>query len=191
LNKRLPKTKTKEVIMQSLKEGYLVTFVGSWAESKALIDKFYRILRKERLIYITGEGDKTEFAAVATGAESDFIDIEALEPNTNELYQLRPGVKDGCKYHGKLTGKERYGPTLDTDMAYFCNQDSLWTDPSEEFEFFLVHDMFPSYNADNDTGYSVTPKIWFKGWKYDIELSEYTKDRKPPEYSTISLGGLK
>ncbi|GAJ24021.1 unnamed protein product, partial [marine sediment metagenome] len=50
--------------MQSLKEGYLVTFVGTWAESKALIGKFYRILRKERLIYITGEGDTTEFTAV-------------------------------------------------------------------------------------------------------------------------------
>lgn len=178
--------------MQTLKEGYLVTFVGSWAESKALVDKFYRILRKERLIYITGEGDTTEFVAVATGAESGWKDIEAIEPNTKELYVLRPGVKDACKYHVKLTGKERMGPVLDTDMAYFTNHDSLWTDPSEDFEFVLVHDMFPNYNAENDTGYTITPKIWFKGMKYDIEQApEYTKDRRPTEYSTITLGGLK
>jgi len=179
--------------MEALKEGYLVTFVGSWAESKALFGKFYRILRKERLIYISNEGDKTdEFVAVATGEESKFRDIEALEPSTNQLYQLRHGVKDGCKYHPKLTGKERYGPALDIDMAYFTNQDSLWTNPSEDFEFFLVHDMFPSYNAVNATGSTVTPKIWFKGWQYDYEeATEYTKDRKPPEFSTITLGGLK
>lgn len=175
-----------------LKEGYLVTFVGAWAESKALLDKFFRILRKERLIYITGEGDKTEFTAVATGAESGWKDIEALQPATNELYQLRPGVKDGCKYHEKLTGKERHGPALDVDMAYFCNQDSLWADPSEEFEFFLVHEMYPSYNAVNATGSTVTPKIWFKGWRWDIEqATEFTKDRKPPEFATITLGGIK
>lgn len=178
--------------MQNLKEGFLVTFVGSWAESKALLDKFYRILRKERLIYITGEGDATEFAAVATGATSDWKDIEALEPDTNELYQLRVGTRDACKYHTKLTGKERHGPAEDVDMAYFTNQDSFWTDPSEALEFFLVHDMYPSYNAHNDTGYTVTPKLYFRGWQYDYEeATEYSKSKKPPEYATISLGGLK
>lgn len=177
--------------MQSLKEGFLVTFVGSWAVSKALLGKFYRILRKERLIYITGEGDDTEFTSIATGATSGFIDIEALEPDTNELYQLSPGVKDGCEYHAKLTGKERMGPALDTDMAYFSNQDSLWTHPNEALEFFLVHDMYPSYDAHNDTGYTITPKIWFKGWKYNyLEASEYSMKTKPPEFSTITLGGL-
>ncbi|GAI61129.1 unnamed protein product, partial [marine sediment metagenome] len=107
-----------------LKVGYLVTFVGAWAESKALLGKFYRLLRKERLVYITGEGDKTEFTEVAVAtppAESGFKDIEALQPGTNQLYQLRPGTKDACKYHSKLTGKDRHGPRLDTDMAYFTN----------------------------------------------------------------------
>jgi hypothetical protein len=178
--------------MDPLKEGYIVTFVGTWAESKALIGKYYRILRRDKLIYITGEGDTTEFTAVATAAESSWKDIEALQPSTNQLYQLRPGVKDGCKYHPKLTGKERYGPALDIDMAYFTNQDSLWADPSEDFEFFLVHEMFPSYNVVNATGYTITPKIWFKGWQYDIEqATEYSNDKKPPEFSTITLGGLK
>jgi len=178
--------------MDQLKVGYLVTFAGSWAETKGLASKFYRILRKERLIYITGEGDATEFTAVATGAESGFKDIEALEPNTNQLYQVRPGVKDGLKYQAKLTGTERYGPRLDTDMAYFTNQDSFWTAPSEDFEFFLVKDMFPTYNAVNATGYTITPKIYFHGWKWDLEeAKEYSADRKPPEFTTITLGGLK
>lgn len=177
--------------MEPLKENYLFTLVGAWAESKGVVGKFFRVLRRERLIYISNEGDKTEFSAVATGAESGWIDIEALDPATNELYQLRPGVKDGCKYHEKLTGKERHGPNKDVDMAYFCNHDSLWTDPSEDFEFFLVKDMYPSYKADNDTGYSVTPKVYFKGWKYDYEEATEYKERKPAEFATITLGGLK
>ncbi len=171
-----------------LKVGYLVTFVGAWAESKEYIGKFFRLLRKERLVYITGEGDKTEFTAVATGAESGFKDIEALEPDKNQLYQLSPGVKDGCKYHAKLTGKDRHGPRLDTDMAYFTNQDSFWTDPSENYEFFLVKDMFPSYNAVNATGYTITPKIHFRGFQWDIVE---VKDFKPETYSIVTLGGLK
>jgi hypothetical protein len=175
-----------------LKEGYLVTFVGSWAESKDLVDKFYRILRKEPLVYITGEGDETEFSAVATGGESGWVDIEALEPDTNELYILRPGVRDGCKYHVKLTGKERYGPAKDVDMAYFCNYDSFWTDPSDKFEFVLVHDMYPSIKAENATGYTVTPRIYFKGWKADIkEAKEFNMQKKPETYTQITLGGLK
>ncbi|MBA7699922.1 hypothetical protein ES703_108628 [subsurface metagenome] len=179
--------------MNPLKVGYLVTFVGSWAESKSLAGKFYRILRKERLIYISNEGDKTdEFVAVATGAESGFRDIEALEPETNQLYQLRVGTRDGLKYHVKLTGKDRYGPALDIDMAYFTNQDSFWTDPSENYEFFLVKDMFPSYNAVNATGSTITPKLYFRGWQYDYEeAKEYTADKRPPEFTPITLGGLK
>ena len=172
--------------MNPLKVGYLVTFVGAWAESKGYTDRFFRILRKERLIYITGEGDTTEFTAVATGAESGFKDIEALEPDTNQLYQLRPGVKDGCKYHAKLTGKDRYGPRLDGDMAYFTNQDSFWTAPSEDLEFFLVKDMFPSYNAKNATGSTITPKIYFRGFQWDIE-----EVSKAEPYSIVTLGGIK
>jgi len=169
-----------------LKVGYLVTFVGSWAESKGYTDKFFRLLRKERLIYITGEGDTTEFTAVATGAESGFKDIEALEPDKNQLYQLRPGVRDGCQYFAKLTGTERYGPRLDTDSAYFTNQDSFWTAPSEDLEFFLLKDMFPTYNAKNATGATITPKIYFSGWKWD-----YEEVPKAEPYSIVTLGGLK
>ena len=169
-----------------LKVGYLVTFVGSWAESKGYIGKYFRLLRKERLIYITGEGDKTEFTAVDTGAESGFKDIEALEPDTNQLYQLSPVVKDGLKYHAKMTGKDRYAPRLDTDMAYFTNQDSFYTAPSEDLEFFLVKDMFPSYNAKNATGATITPKIYFKGTQWDISEAP-----KAEPYSIVTLGGLK
>jgi len=172
--------------MDQLKVGYLVTFVGAWAESKDYIGKYFRLLRKERLIYITGEGDTTEFTAVATGAESGFTDIEALEPDKNQLYQLSPGVKDGLKYHAKMTGKDRFGPRLDTDMAYFTNQDSFWTAPSEDLEFFLVKDMFPSYNAVNATGSTVTPKIYFRGTQWDLE-----EVPKAEPYSIITLGGLK
>lgn len=169
-----------------LKVGYLVTFVGAWAESKGYIGKFFRLLRKERLIYITGEGDKTEFTAVATGADSGFIDIEALEPDKNQLYQLRPGVRDGCKYFSKLTGKERFAPRLDTDMAYFTNQDSFWNAPNEDLEFFLVKDMFPSYKAENATGSTITPKIYFRGFQWDFE-----EVPKAEPYSIVTLGGLK
>lgn len=178
--------------MNPLKVGYLVTFVGAWAESKGYTGKFFRLLRKERLVYITGEGDTTEFTAVATAGESGFKDIEALEPDTNQLYQCRPGVKDGLKYFARMTGKDRYGPRLDIDMAYFTNQDSFYTDPSEDFEFFLVKDMFPTYNAKNATGSTVTPKIYFKGWQYDYEeAKEYTAEKRPPEFTPITLGGLK
>lgn len=169
-----------------LKVGYLITFVGSWAESKGYTGKFFRLLLKEHLIYITGEGDKTEFTAVATGAKSGFINIEALEPSTNQLYIIRPGVRDGCKYHAKLTGKDRHGPALDIDMAYFTNQDSFYTDPSEALEFFLVNDMFPSYNAVNDTGATITPKIYFKGTQWDFK-----EVPKAEPYSIVTLGGLK
>ena len=178
--------------MDALKVGYIVTFVGNWAESKALFGKYYRILRKEPLIYITNEGDTTEFATVATGADSGFKDIEKLEPETHQLYQLRPGVKDGCRYFPRLTGKDRYGPALDIDMAYFTNQDSFYTAPTEDYEFFLVKDMFPSYKATNDTGSTITPQIFFRCWQYDYEqATEYSVAKRPPEYTPITLGGLK
>jgi len=171
-----------------LKAGFFFTLAGTVAESKGLVGKYFQAVREEPFVYVTNEGDDTEFSSVDTGGESGFKDIEALEPNTDQLYFVKPGVKDGCDYYLKLpSGSDRWGVNEDVDVGHIDNEVSPYCDPSDEYAFWLVKDMYPAFNADNATGKSLTPKVYFQGVKFNYEEVK----AKPQQFSVITLGGIK
>lgn len=159
-------------------------------------DEFYRITTHEPLIYDTAED--TVYSAVADGGESTFKDIEKIEPRETprELYQVRFGVEDGCDYYVKYpSGTERFGVNLKKDVGKISALDSHRLAMNEDYEMWLVHTDYPSINAKNNTGASVTPKVWFKGMKYNYEevkdekvLADLNAEKIP--YKTIIRGGV-
>lgn len=159
---------------------------------------FYKITGTEPFKYATGEGRYTEFTAVLTGAESGWKDIEALEPSNAppHIYQVRPGVKDGCKYYFQLpTGTHVWGIDEDKDVGYIDSKLSPHYAKNDDYEFFLTHDHYPRVNADNATGQTVTPKVYFEGMKYDYTEAEEDEivllaERRLP-YREIRVGGIK
>jgi len=157
-------------------------------------DRFYEIETFEAFTYETTSATG-EFSSVATGAESGFKDMENLEPRGEpaELYQLRWGVQDGGDYYMKFPpGTERFGVHLKKDVGHIDAKINNYLAMNEDFEIWLIHNDYPSINCDNDTGYSLTPKVWFQGMKYNYKhRPDYTLERPPDRYRTILRGGVK
>lgn len=169
---------------KELKEGYYVQITGH----------YFQIVAKEPLRYITS-GSTAEFSAVTTGSESGFQNIDNLEPDEGRMYQCFFGIADGCKYYFKIpTGTDRWGIDKDKDIGFIDNRISPHFAPNPNFEVFLVENIYPSINAKNDTGVTVTPKLYVEGFKYDLriitkeELDAIKEGKRP--FTIITIGGV-
>lgn len=155
-------------------------------------DEFFVVQSREAFNYITGNTTTAEFTtSVATGSESGFVNIDVLDPvktGSAQLYQIWMGVKDGIRYFVKIpSGTNRFGVNEDQDVGFIDNEKSPYFAMNKLYEFWLVEHAFPSVNADNDTGKTIYPKVFFEGMKY--ELSRH-KGSVPPIYKIITIGGL-
>lgn len=176
-----------------LKEGFIVSIPTLKGRSE-----FWQITAKEPFTYETANSTSSEFSVVANGADSDFKNITVLEPDDNppRLYQVRIGFKDGADYYLKIpTGTNRFGLDEDKDVGYLNSKNCHYTAMNEMFEFWLVHDYYPSINASNDSGVQLTPKAYFSGMKYDIEpvtdQAAIAKAKTEKRYKLITVGGTK
>jgi len=185
-----------------LKVGYtvLIPAVGQTIDEAIAEGSFFKITKGPETLKVNSTDLVLDdaFVSVATADESGFKDHEKLEPRENpaELYRVRWGVKDGCDYYLKLpSGTERLGVYQKKDIGKITALDSDYLAPAEEYGFWMVHGDFPSFNAKNNTGYSITPCVYFEGEKYNIEKIEnpetltQLKEGKLP-YIPVVRGGI-
>ena len=170
-----------------LKEGYTVYIDEPY-------NGLYRIVRREPFQFITGEESPAIFSTVAPGAESGFKNISTIEPDNDplHLYQVLWDVKhtERIKYYIKIpTGQNRYGVDKDKEIGFVTAEESPYYDPNELYGFWLVHDWIPSVNMVNGSPVTQTPKIWFKGMKYDIEKID--KQSAGAIVKKVVFGGIK
>lgn len=179
-----------------LKRGYFVELV--WPGSPP--DNYFKITAVEPFEYETGTEETPVFTPLAPGSESGFRNIPVLEPDDvpPHLFQVLWGVKDTkVKYYFKLpTGTNRYGTDDDKDIGFITADRSPYYAPNPLYQFWLLHAWYPSINAVNESPATITPKIWFRGMKYDIEkvtdaeTLEGLKTGRIP-CTRIVLGGVK
>mgnify|MGYP001612569591 CR=1 FL=1 len=177
------------MLPMELKKGYVVEINGD----------FYEITEKEPFEYRTGEESTAIFSSVATAGESGFKNITEIEPDKNpmRLFYVKWGVKDGGRYFFKIpTGSSRFGTDVTKDIGFIDNEISPYHTPNEEYSFWLVHDYYPSINVKNNQAIAFTPKVYFKGTKYDIvPVKDSSKNSAlragQIPYKHISLGGVR
>ena len=176
-----------------LKEGHIV-----YIEAEGY--GFCRILRREPFDYVTGEENTPVFSTVASGAETGFKNIDQLEPDNKplHLFQVEWGVLDtgDIKYYIKIpVGQNRMGVDPDKEIGFINADKSPAYDPNPLFQFFLINEWYPSINCVNNSPVTITPKIWFRGMKYDIELVTDERTRAQlnagAPYKKVVLGGIK
>jgi hypothetical protein len=170
-----------------LKEGYTIFIDEPY-------NGYYRIVRREPFDYVTGEETPLIFSSVASGAESGYKNIDTLEPDNDplHLYQVTWGVEDYApvKYYMKIpTGQNRFGVDEDKEIGYIDAEKSPYYAPNELFGFWLIHDWYPSVNMVNGSAVTRTPKIWFKGMKYDIQ--KIADNAAGPIVKKVVFGGIK
>lgn len=185
-----------------LKAGYFVLILEAGANLEDEIEKglqFFHIVTEEPLISESADLALDDaFASVATGSDSGWKDHDKIEPREEppELYQVRCGFEDGCAYYVKLpSGTERFGVYEKRSIGKMNNVISPKMAKNEDYEFWLINGIFPSFKADNDTGYSITPNVFFEGFKYNIKkvADKVTVDRLKSgslPYRVIVLGGI-
>lgn len=186
--------------MESLEIGHFLGFAGDTVP-KDYANRFFRITGLEPIIYETGRTDTAEFSSVASGSNSGFKNIEVLEPNKDHLFALDWGVQDGCRYYIKIpTGNDRLGLDEDMDVGFVTAEVSSWLDPDPQYGFWLLKELYPAISAYNDAPRAVTPKIWFKGVKFQIEtitdesllarLRGYKEGKGGQPFYTVIMGGV-
>jgi len=187
-----------------LKEGFFLTFVGA-AVPPEHENKFYRVAAVETLTYDTGDETTTVFSSVASGAESGYISIDPLEPKATpmHLFLVHPGIRDGGRYQMKIPdGSDRMGIDDQLDIARLDNLKSPWVAPGDDFAFYLLHNQVPAVNVENVTPEAFTPKMYFTGEKYQLDLvADLTLVKKLQNYAQgispyvpcklVTLGGIK
>jgi hypothetical protein len=185
---------------EDLREGYYVRVL-----TPALEGRFFRVGKSEPFTYETGTSDVAEFTEVESGSESGFKNIDVLEPDDSprHLFWVEWGVKDGAKYYIKIpTGTDRLGTDEDKDVGFVTNEKSPYYAPDPRYGFWLVHDYYPAVNAVNVTPFSLTPKVWFEGVKWDLEdvvepdvlekLRNFQRGVSPGiPFTEITIGGIK
>ena len=134
-------------------------------------EQYWRVLRKEWANFETG--NHSEFSAVTTGSNSGKIELEYLEPADLEIWLVMFGVKDGCTYQMSLPANvERngvYKDTGNTGIGRFGNKESPYYRPNPQFAIWLPMGMTPFVIAYNNTGKTVTPKLYCFIIKFLVE----------------------
>lgn len=163
-------------------------------KSSESVEEYYRVLSRELAKFETGDG--SEFSAVAHGADSNPIEIANLEPADDELYYCRPGLKDGCKYRLLLphnTG--RWGVHKDVDSGWLENWAVPWVLSDPSWGFWLPPKQTPIFVASNDTGASLTPKMYFDVVKYHIQKETNAQvidrlNKREIPFTQLEIGGI-
>jgi hypothetical protein len=173
-----------------LKEGWSVFIDDPY-------NAYYRIVRREPFDFVTGEESPAIFSTVASGSESGFKNISTLEPDNDplHLFQVVWGVADvgDIQYYLKLpAGQNRFGVDVNKEIGFLNADKSPFYEPNPVFQFFLVHDWIPAVNCKNGSPVTITPKVWFRGMKYDIlKLGDANMPNPPPIVKKIVFGGIK
>ena len=180
------------ILGTEIRPGFNVMLTGD----PSVENKMFLVKRKEGSDYETGRTTgAAEFSTVATTLTSGFKNVDRIEPDTSQIAWYQWYVRDGEEYQMKLkAGSIRFGPQQEPNVGFLDNEKSGPTDPNEKYSFWLFKDWFPSIQANNITPYTVTPKVYFEGFKFDIEevkdLGEILRIKASGKYSIVTLGGV-
>lgn len=166
-------------------------------------ESFFKIGGVEPFHYNTGEESTAIFSAVASGSRSGFKNVTELEPDADirggmrHMFWVTFGVEDGQAYFFKIpAGTNRFGDDVTKSIGFVDNITSPHYAPNSNFGFFLIRNYYPSIETRNDAKVALTPKIYFRGFKYDIspvsdpQVVVKLRQGSVP-FKMITLGGIK
>ena len=92
------------------------------------------------------------------------------------------------------SGTDRWGLPLVPDSGRMDNTKSPYFKPNPRYGFWLPFEQYPTFVAYNDTGETITPKLYFEIMKYEIEEikdEDLLKDLEEGKiaYTQIEIGG--
>lgn len=141
--------------------------------------KFYRITNRDNILYVDAS-----YAAVTAGTTADYAEVTALNPPKNQLYQFYRVelILGNVKVYLKQPAATNRWGTNRSPAGGFLTDDF----DSVDTNIFVIEDYPPNISIKNGTNVSITPKLRWTGWRYDIE----PLTQVPAVYTPVSIGGL-
>lgn len=143
--------------------------------------KYYRVRNRDNLFYLN------EPSAVARNSTASYAEITNLNPPHGQLYQVYKIWIDGniYLYLKQPAATNRWG-TQRSPEGGFLNDRTSGVKGGVYTNLFFTIDNPPSIQLVNQQPVSITPKIWYIGWRYTIEELM----SKPENFTEITISGI-
>ena len=143
--------------------------------------KYYRVTNRDCLFYLD------EPDAVAADSTASYSEVTNLNPPHGQLYQIYKIWIDGNVYlYVKQPAATNKFGTQRSPEGGFLNDRTSGIKGGMHLNLFFTIDNPPSIQLRNIQPVSITPKIWYIGWRYAIEALP----SKPENFTEVSIGGI-
>ena len=143
--------------------------------------KYYTVTNRDNLFYLE------EHDAVGAESTSTYSEITNLNPPHGQIYQIYKVWIDGnvYLYVKQPAATNRWG-TQRSPEGGFLNDRTSGTKGGMYVNLFFTIDNPPSIQLRNIQPVSITPKVWYIGWRYAIE----ELPNKPATFTEITISGI-
>ena len=143
--------------------------------------KYYVVTNRDNLFYLD------EPAAVGADSIATYDEITNLNPPHGQLYQVYKIWIDGniYLYLKQPAATNRWGSQRSPEGGFLNDRTSGLKGGMYTNLFFTI-DNPPSIQLKNIQPISITPKIWYIGWRYAIE----ELPTKPTAFTEVTISGI-
>lgn len=143
--------------------------------------KYYVVTNRDNMFYLD------EADAVAANTTDTYSELTNLNPPHGQLYQVYKIWIDGnvYLYLKQPAATNRWG-TQRSPEGGFINDRISGVKGGMYVNLFFTIDNPPSIQLVNQQPISITPKIWYIGWRYAIEALP----SKPNTFTEITISGI-
>ena len=142
--------------------------------------KYYVVTSRDNLFLLDQPG------AIAADSTASYAEVTELNPPHGQIYQVYKIWIDGnvYLYLKQPAATNRWG-TVRTPEGGFLNDRTSGVKGGMITDLFFTIDNPPNIQLVNQQPVSITPKIWYIGWRYTIE-----EIQKPAQFTQITTTGI-
>jgi len=143
--------------------------------------KYYTVTNRDNLFYLE------EPAAIGADSTATYAEVTNLNPPHGQLYQVYKVWIDGnvYLYLKQPAATNRWG-TQRSPEGGFLNDRTSGVKGGMYTDLWFTIDNPPSIQLRNIQPVSITPKIWYIGWRYAIEALP----SKPATFTEVTISGI-
>jgi len=145
------------------------------------VKMYYTITNRDNLFYLS------EPDAVAANSTDTYSEVTNLNPPHGQLYQVYKIWIDGnVELYMKQPAATNIWGTQRAPAGGLLNDRTSGVKGGMYTDLYFTIDNPPSVQLVNRQDMSITPKIWYIGWRYAIE----ELPSKPATFTEVSISGI-
>jgi hypothetical protein len=134
--------------------------------------KFFEIMRKDNIFY------RDSHSALSSGSTESFTEITNLDPPPTQIFQIHDIIVDGnVEVQIKQpAATNRWGTQKAPTGGYLLDKYSS-LGSGQLLNLWISEDFAPNVQLVNNTDISITPTLWWIGFRYEVKSLEEEPDQ--------------